>query len=66
MNDTQLEADHPVDTTSQQSVESPQDTTGTKIGAVSDFEQDLIESEVIDSPTDRQTEAPSDDGLADG
>ena len=65
MNDTQLEADHPVDTTSQQSVESPQDTTGTKIGAVSDFEQDLIESEVIDSPTDRQTEAPSDDGLAD-
>ena len=46
MSDIQLENENPVD--SSNDTETPQETTGTKIGEVSDFEKELIQSEVIE------------------
>ncbi len=48
MDDIQLDDDNPLDGAPSQLVETPQETTGTKIGEVSDFEKELINSEVID------------------
>ena len=49
MSDIQLDDQKPSENTSPESINAPQESTGTKIGNVSDFEKDLIESEVIDS-----------------
>ena len=53
MSDIQLDGQEPSDQTSSQIVDTPQETTGTKIGKVSDFEKDLIENEVIESISTR-------------
>ena len=53
MSEIQFDDQHPSEMTSSQTVEAPQETTGTKIGKVSDFEKDLIESEVIESAASR-------------
>ncbi|RAP24989.1 hypothetical protein DID73_00350 [Candidatus Marinamargulisbacteria bacterium SCGC AG-343-K17] len=52
MSDIQLESDNPIDSSSQ-ITETPQETAGTKIGEVSDFEKDLIQSEVIEEQAPR-------------
>jgi small subunit ribosomal protein S1 len=46
MNDAQLENEHPFESSNE--IETPQEKTGTKIGEVSDFEKELIQSEVIE------------------
>ncbi|MEK9726619.1 MAG: S1 RNA-binding domain-containing protein, partial [Candidatus Margulisiibacteriota bacterium] len=49
MQDIQVDGQEPSDVTTSEIVDTPQETTGTKIGKVSDFEKDLIENEVIES-----------------
>ncbi|MGA0241576.1 MAG: 30S ribosomal protein S1 [Candidatus Marinamargulisbacteria bacterium] len=49
MNDNPFDEQHPSEMTSSPTVDTPQQVAGTKIGKVSDFEKDLIESEVIES-----------------
>ena len=44
MDDIQLDDDNPLDGAPSQLVETPQETTGTKIGEVSDFEKELIKT----------------------
>ena len=55
MSDIQLNEQDSSDSASQNPIESPQQPTGTKIGKVSEFEKNLIESEVIDSSESRNT-----------
>ena len=50
MSDIQLDDDNSIDVLSSQMVQTPQETTGTKIGEISDFEKNLIEDQVLDEP----------------
>lgn len=60
MSDIQLENEHPIESSSNE-IETPQEKTGTKIGEVSDFEKELIQSEVIEESTIQAAESTDGD-----
>lgn len=56
MSDIQLENEYPIESSSNE-IETPQEKTGTKIGEVSDFEKELIQSEVIEKSSVQAAES---------
>ncbi len=56
MSDTQMDNNQSLDQLSPNAVKAPQETTGTKIGEISEFEKALIDDAVLDAPSNAASE----------